>query len=68
MRTEEEIKEKIDELESEKEDTESDFEGTLEDEDIKEDSDKGEELRFECDQKIKAIEKQIELLEWVLGE
>lgn len=68
MRTEEEIKEKIDELESEKEDTESDFEGTLADEDIEEDSDKGEELRFECEQKIKAIEKQIELLEWVLGE
>lgn len=68
MRTEEEIKEKIDELESEKEDTESDFEGTLEDEGIEEDSDKGEELRFECEQKIKAIEKQIELLEWVLGE
>ena len=68
MRTEEEIKDKIDELDSEKDDLESEFSDTLEDEDIEEDSDKGEDLRFEYDQKIEAVEKQIELLEWVLGE
>ena len=68
MRTKEEIKDKIDELDSEKDDLENEFTETLEDEDIEEYSDKGEELRFEYDQKIEAIEKQIELLEWILGE
>lgn len=68
MRTEEEIKEKIDELESEKDELENEFTEMLEDEDIEEDSDKGEDLRFEYDQKIEAIEKQINLIEWILGE
>lgn len=68
MRTEEEIKDKIDELDSEKDDLENEFQETLEDEDIDEFSNKGEELRFEFDQKVESVEKQIELLEWVLGE
>jgi len=68
MRTEEEIKEKIDDLESEKDDLENEFTEALEDEGVEEDSDKGEEMRFEFDQKIEAIEKQIDLMEWVLGE
>ena len=68
MRTEEEVKDKIDELDSEKDDLENEFSDTLEDEDIEEDSEKGEDLRFEYDQKIEAVEKQIELLEWVLEE
>ena len=68
MRTKEEIESKIDELDSEKDDIENEFQETLEDEEIEEDSEKGEDLRFEYDQKIEAVEKQIELLEWVLEE
>ena len=68
MRTEEEIREKIDEIESEKGDIEDDFKTTLEDESIEEDSEKGEKMRSETDQKIETMDKQIELLEWVLGE
>ena len=68
MRTEEEIREKIDEIESEKGDIEDDFKTTLEDETIEEDSEKGEKMRAETDQKLETMDKQIELLEWVLGE
>ena len=68
MRTEEEIREKIDEIESEKGDIEDDFKTTLEDESIEEDSEKGEKMRAETDQKLETMDKQIELLEWVLGE
>jgi len=68
MRTEEEIKEKIDDLESEKDDLETEFQETLEDENVEEDSEKGEELRCEYDEKVEAMEKQIGLLDWVLKE
>ncbi|MFH1367006.1 MAG: hypothetical protein ABIH38_03385 [Patescibacteria group bacterium] len=68
MRTEEEIKDKIDELESEKDDLENELEETLEDEGVDEDSEKGEELTLENEDKKKIVEKQIDILEWVLGE
>ena len=66
MKKEQDIKDKIDELDSEKDDLENEFQEALEDEDIDEDSDEGEKIRLEFDQKIEAIEKQIELLEWIL--
>lgn len=65
MRTQEEIESKIDELEAEKGDIEQEYEvaqlegadtSTLED----------EQLRFEYQQKIHSVDKQIELLDWVL--
>lgn len=68
MKSEQDLKDKIDDLESEKDDLENEFKETLEDEDIDENSDKADEIRLEYDQKIEVIEKQIDLLEWVLGE
>ncbi|MBU2229028.1 hypothetical protein KJ810_01320 [Patescibacteria group bacterium] len=68
MKDEQDIKDRIDELESEKDDLENEFQETLEDEDIEEDSEEGEEIRMEYDQKIETVEKQIDLLEWILGE
>lgn len=68
MRTEEEIKDKIDELESEKDDLENEFQENLEDEGIEDDSEKGEELRCEYDEKVEEMDKRIELLEWVIEE
>ncbi|MBU0613066.1 hypothetical protein KKB10_03535 [Patescibacteria group bacterium] len=68
MKDEQDIKDRIDELESEKDDLENEFQETLEDEDIEEDSEEGEEIRMEYDQKIETVEKQIDLLEWILDE
>ncbi|MFH0853672.1 MAG: hypothetical protein V1853_04690 [bacterium] len=68
MKNEQEIKDKIDDLDSEKDDLENEFQEALADEEVEEDSDKGEEIRLEFDQKIEMVEKQIELLEWILGE
>jgi len=68
MKDEQEVREKIDDLESERDDLEGAYGETLEDEGIEEGSDRGEDMRLEYDEKVEAIEKQIELLEWVLGE
>lgn len=68
MRTEEEIKDKIDELESEKDDLENELQEALEDGGVEEDAEKGEELTLENEDKKKIVEKQIDILEWVLGE
>lgn len=68
MKTEEEIKSKIEELESEAEENKNEFQEKLEDEGIEEDSDEGEKLRAEYDYKNEILKKQIDVLEWVLGE
>ncbi|MBU0706757.1 hypothetical protein KKG41_00080 [Patescibacteria group bacterium] len=68
MKNEQEIKDKIDELDSEKDDLENEFQEALEDESVDEDSDEGEKIRLEFDEKVESFEKQIELLEWVLSE
>lgn len=70
MKTEEEIKNKIQELEGELEDIEEEFEETVEDEDIDEFSEpeRWEELRDEFDTKKEIVEEQIKILQWVLGQ
>lgn len=68
MRSEEEIIEKIDELQNKLDGIDNGFEEALDDEDFDEFSDQGEELRLEFDQKKEHLEEMIELLEWVLGE
>jgi len=68
MKTQDEIKAKIEELEEEAEEVDNEFEEALADEDLDEFSEQGEKLREEFDVKKEIVEKQIEILEWVLGE
>ena len=68
MRTEQEIKDKLGELDDELNELESDFNDHLEDEGIDEFSDQYEPLEDEFNFKKKEVEKRIELLEWILGE
>ena len=67
MRTTEEINQKIKELQKELEEKESEFEEELESDDIDEFSEQGERMRDEFDFRMKAIKKQIKILEWVLS-
>lgn len=68
MHTQEEIEGKIDELKSDLEDLEDDTKEEMEAEGVDEMDDKGEEIELEFEAKKKALEKQIELLEWVIEE
>ena len=68
MKTQEDVEKKIAELKSELEDLESDLEGQIQDEGIKENSDRWEELQNEFEDKKKLLEKQIVLLQWVIME
>ena len=67
MKSEDEINKKITELEERLEELEEEFEETLDDEDIDEYSDQGEDLRAEYDAKKELVEKQQQILRWVLG-
>ena len=66
MKTKEEIEAKIKELEEAIEKIEGEFEEALEDEDVDELSERGEELEIEFETKKEMLEKQIKILEWVL--
>lgn len=68
MKTAEEIQTKITELEEEVDGLEEEFEEALEDEDIDEMSDEGEELRADFDFRQEGAKKQIKVLKWVVGE
>lgn len=68
MKSVDEIKTKIEELKEEIDSAESEYEENLEDEEVEEDSERGEELLGECERKTEALKKQIKILEWVLGE
>jgi len=67
MKTNQEIAAKIEELETEIEDLEEEFEGRLEDEGWEEDSPQAEKLQEELGWQKEIIEKQIKILNWVLG-
>ena len=64
MRTENEIK--IKELEEALEEIDDEFKETLEDEEIDEFSEAGEELEAEFETKKEMVEKQVDILGWVL--
>ena len=66
MKIQEEIKAKIEKLKEKIEELEEEFHETLEDEEVDEFSEKGEELVLEYEDKKRVVEEQIELLEWVL--
>ncbi|MDD5566971.1 MAG: hypothetical protein PHH01_02140 [Patescibacteria group bacterium] len=68
MKTEDEIRQKIEELEEIEDGIDDEFEEALQDEDLEEDSEQGKELRAEFDLKEKVTKEQIKLLEWILGE
>lgn len=67
MKTEQEINEKITELEEAVEGIDDEFEEALEDEDVDEDSDQGVEIEAHFDAKKEMLEDQVDLLKWVLG-
>ncbi len=67
MKSEKEIRDKIGKLQEELEELEEEFQETLEDEEIDEFSDKGEDLEAEYNWKKEVVEKQIDLLKWVLS-
>lgn len=66
MQTEQQIRTKIEDFEGELGEIESEFEEEVEDESLEEYSDAWEELRAEYDARKEVLEKQIEVLEWVL--
>ncbi|MDD5342311.1 MAG: hypothetical protein PHI73_03170 [Patescibacteria group bacterium] len=68
MKTEDEIRQKIEELEEIEDGIDDEFEEALQDEDLQEDSEQSKELRAEFDLKEKVTKEQIKLLEWILGE
>lgn len=68
MRSEEEIQEKIDELQGEIDGFDHEFEEALEMEETDEFSEKGKKIENDFEEKKKVLEEQIELLEWVLEE
>lgn len=68
MRSPEEIKSKIEELQEELDNLDSELEERAQDEDIEEMSPGYERLETEFDIKEKMLKRQIELLEWTLGE
>lgn len=68
MRNPEEIKSKIEELQEELDNIDSELEERAQDEDIEEMSPGYERLETEFDIKEKMLKREIELLEWILGE
>lgn len=68
MRTEDEIKAKIKELEDEISEKEDETETTLEDEGVEEGTPEAERLTGENVQDNEIAEKQIKILRWALGE
>lgn len=66
MRTQEEIESKIDELEAEKGDIEQEYEAAQAEGGADASTLEDEQLRFEYQQKIHSVDRQIELLDWVL--
>ncbi len=66
MKTQKDITAKIQELESEIEDMQEEFETRLEDEGWDEDSSQAQKLQEELDWQKEIVEKQIKILNWVL--
>ena len=66
MRTKTEIRAKIEELEEAILEVEVEFRKVLSDDDIVDSSKESEDLELEFEARKDAIEKRIELLEWVL--
>ena len=67
MKTETNINTKIEELETEIEDLDEEFSDRLEDEGWDEDSPQAEKVQEELDWQKEIVEKQIKILNWVLG-
>ena len=67
MKTQKDITAKIQELESEIEDMQEEFETRLEDEGWDEDSSQAQKLQEELDWQKEIVEKQIKILNWALG-
>jgi len=67
MKTDQDINTKIEELEAEIKDLEEEFQERLEDEGWDEDSPQFEKLQEELDWQKEIVEKQIKILNWVLG-
>jgi hypothetical protein len=67
MRTEEEIRDKLDELESEKQETEDEL-AEAEEEADEDNPFRDKDWQAKTEYKSKDLEEQIKLLEWVLGE
>ena len=68
MRTKEQIEEKIDEINSEIDDLETEKQEVMEEEGVDDTDEKGERIELEFEDKKKVFENQIELLDWVLEE
>ncbi len=68
MRTEQEIKVKVQELEGEISEKEDESQGQLEDEGVEEDTPQAEKITGEAEQDNEIAQKQIKILKWVLGE
>jgi len=66
MKTDKDINTKIQELETEIEDLDQEFQERLEDEGWEEDSPQAEKLQEELDWQKEIVEKQIKILNWVL--
>lgn len=66
MKTDTDINTKIEELETEIEDLDEEFQQRLEDEGWDEDSSPAEKLQEELDWQKEIVEKQIKILNWVL--
>ena len=67
MKAQDEIENKIAELEQKLEELDEEFQETLEDEEIDEFSPQGEDLEAEYNWKKEVVEKQIDLLRWILS-